>query len=414
MIVKKINKLTLLLALAGFFVSLYALIVHIETLLSPGGGAFCDVSATVNCSAVIGSSYGEFASIPLGSYGMAYFAIVLAALLTPKFATITKKQLAVLELIIALAGLFVVFALMLISYGILKLVCPTCSIVHGIVIIYAILKIYAFFKTPKDSVQPLPEDMQSGDALTRFFALAICFAIPPLLAGLLTPFMVNFFAHQKSRSAPSEISKYSQNVQNSVEKSALFFNKTNYVGDGEDYRRGNDNAPVIVQIFSDFACPHCKTANDSLVKAQDTVGQDKVLIVYRFYPLSDECNPSVGGKGVYKYNCRLVTAARCAGVQGKFWEFKEWAFEGQNWTNQHRDTQFSLDGLKNKAKQLNLNVQAFADCLQNHQEDNKIKNDIIFANQFNIKGTPFILINGKEYKGSLSPDAFVKEFEQEL
>ena len=413
MIVKKISKFTLLIALIGFGVSLYALILHIKNLLSPGGGAFCDVSATINCTSVIGSRFGEFASIPLGAYGMAYFAILFAALLTPKFATITKKQLATLELIIALLGVVVVGILMIISYGILKLVCPTCSVIHALVVLYTVLKLYQFFKARKEEASTQLEKPSMNDALTRFFAMAICFSIPPLMIGLMTPFIVSYIGN-KSSNTPTSTQQFTRKIEKKMQVDLRSFNKTNYVGDGEDYRRGNDHAPVIVQIFSDFGCPHCKTANEALIKAQDIVGEDKVLLVYRFYPLSNECNQFIAGKGFYQYNCSLIVAARCAGQQGKFWPFKEWAFSGQEWTTQERDKNFSPEGLKSAAEKFDMNVKEFSECLKSDSESQKIKNDIILANQLNIQGTPMIIINGKEYQGPLEADIFVKEFEKAL
>ncbi len=415
MIAKKISKLTLLISFAGFGVSLYALLLHIENLLSPGGGAFCDVSATINCSAVIGSRYGEFASIPLGAYGMAYFAVMFAAVITPKFASITKKRLATLELLIALSGVIVAGLLMMISYGVLKLICPTCSVIHALVALYAIIKIYGFFKARREAKTLETQPEEFADAYTRFAAISICLAIPPLFAGLITPFIVSYFGKHESKSVPVKTEQVQKNnAPTPLAKRLREFNKTNYVGDGEDYRRGSDQASVVVQIFSDFGCPHCKTANDSLVKAQDIVGESNVLLVYRFYPLSSECNDSVGGKGFYEYNCSLVVAARCAGQQGKFWEFKEWAFDGQNWPTYERDDKFSPDGLVLAAKNLGIDETPFSECLQGHSEDAKIKNDVAFANQLKIKGTPMILINGKEYQGSLDVNTFVKKFESEL
>jgi len=418
MIVKKLSKFTLLISLAGFFVSLYALILHIKNLMEPGGGSLCDISATVSCTTVIGSRYGEFASIPLGAYGMAYFAIMLSAVLTPKFAQISKKHLAGLELIIGVVGVIFVGILMGISYGILKMVCPTCTIIHVLIIIYTIIKCVQFFKSRKsDAIHTSHENNQNtdfGDAFTKFFALSICLAIPPLAVGVFTPFLVNYFGKKDVPEATQQITQHSNEITKSVNQDLLTFNKSNYIGNGEDYRLGSDSAPIIVQVFSDFGCPHCKTADASLVKAQDIIGQDKVLLVFRFYPLSNECNSFVGGKGWYTYNCSLIVASRCAGQQGKFQEFKTWAFNGQDWTNQERTKNFSTEGLKVEAEVLNMDTESFMQCMAGHSEDQKIKDDIIFANQLNIQGTPLIMINGTMYQGPLDSESFVRAFEHAL
>ena len=74
--ITKVNKFSVVLGLLGFCVSLYSLAVHLQVTLKSGGKQLCDFNAAVSCSAVVGSSYGEFASIPLGAYGMTFFAII--------------------------------------------------------------------------------------------------------------------------------------------------------------------------------------------------------------------------------------------------------------------------------------------------------------------------------------------------
>jgi protein-disulfide isomerase len=108
----------------------------------------------------------------------------------------------------------------------------------------------------------------------------------------------------------------------------------------------------------------------------------------------------------------LVQATRCAGGQGKFWEFKDWAFSGQEWPDEQRATNFSLAGLKEEAKKLGMNEEAFGQCIEGGAELAKIKDDAALANQMKIKGTPLIVINGQEYDGPHSVEAFVRAFRQ--
>ena len=61
------------------------------------------------------------------------------------------------------------------------------------------------------------------------------------------------------------------------------FNKTNFVGNGEDYRREMTQQEWLFKSFSDFGCPHCRIATEGMTKAQDAIGLDKVVIVYRFF-----------------------------------------------------------------------------------------------------------------------------------
>ncbi len=144
------------------------------------------------------------------------------------------------------------------------------------------------------------------------------------------------------------------------------------------------------------------------MQAQKNIGLDKVLIVYRFFPLSNICNPNVPSPGWYPYSCSLAEATRCAGAQGKFWEFKDWGFSGQAWTDEERAQNFSLPGMQQQAKKLGLDVNLFTQCVTGHLELQKIKNDATLADKLKIKGTPFILIDGKEYTGPHMLEDFEK------
>lgn len=413
----KLNVFTVILGVVGFFVSLYALAIHLQVTLKTGGSQFCDINSTVSCSAVVGSSYGEIASIPLGAYGMTYFAIILSAAFMPKVSQINKKWLAFWEFLLGVIGLVSVAALVYISYFKLKMVCPTCTVTQIIVVIYAALKIIQFIQTRKDANLP------KNDAFTRFMAVSLCLGIPPLAIGLIAPHVASYFVTPEDKSKPvsanntqKDINKPTSSNTNEMDIKNLLmtFNKTNFVGNGEDYRRGNDNAKVVVQVFSDFGCPHCRIATEGILKAQDAIGLDKVIFVYRFFPVSNKCNPYIPGEGGYPFACSLAEASRCAGQQGKFWEFKTWGFSGQLWDNAERAQKFSMDGMKQEAASLGLNVDSFMQCIESHVELQKLKDDAAIANKFGIQGTPLILINGEQYDGAHSSDAFAQAFSQAL
>lgn len=51
---------------------------------------------------------------------------------------------------------------------------------------------------------------------------------------------------------------------------------------------GSPNAPVTLEVFSDFECPHCKHLHDDTLKAAlaDSIKNGKVQLVRRDFPLS--------------------------------------------------------------------------------------------------------------------------------
>jgi protein-disulfide isomerase len=50
---------------------------------------------------------------------------------------------------------------------------------------------------------------------------------------------------------------------------------------------GEPRAPVVIEIFSDFQCPACKTLHDDTFQLimRDYVVPGKVYIIYRYFPL---------------------------------------------------------------------------------------------------------------------------------
>jgi protein-disulfide isomerase/uncharacterized membrane protein len=362
----------------------------------------CDINAKFNCSNVINSAYGELGSIPLGSYGMTYFIIILVAAMLPKFSMVTRRHLLIIESAIGFVGFLGVLSLLYISNVILRKICPTCTVIHVLIVFYFILKLTGLYKN-KNIIQPTEK---SATYLIRFFVVSVVLGCIPLIAGLFAPLVIanNFATSDKEVIKPVVV----MNLQEQL----MEFNPA---GNGEDYRRGSDKAKVILQMFSDFGCPHCKKAIAELIQAQDEVGIDKVLIVYRFFPLNSECNPYLPTERQwYPYGCVLPEAARCAGRQGKFWELKDWGFSGQEWTEEERKQNFSMAGLKQEAQTLGMDSDKFMQCVESGVTLTKIKADESLAHKLNIQGTPYIIINGVVYEDDFSKAGFMKAFKAQL
>jgi protein-disulfide isomerase len=80
---------------------------------------------------------------------------------------------------------------------------------------------------------------------------------------------------------------------------------------------GDENAPVLLVEYSDYACPFCKRlAEDAIRQIKSKyVDSGQVRIVYKDFAV-------VGGE-------RAAEAAHCAGEQGKYWEYHDILFANQ-------------------------------------------------------------------------------------
>ena len=108
-----------------------------------------------------------------------------------------------------------------------------------------------------------------------------------------------------------------------------------------DFTEGNALAPVTVIVYVDFQCPFCgKFFRDTQQPVLDKYVQEgKVKVVSRdFAFLGDE-------------SMKAAQAARCAGDQGKFWEYHDYLFTHQKGENQGN---FSTLNLKTYAQTLKL------------------------------------------------------------
>lgn len=93
------------------------------------------------------------------------------------------------------------------------------------------------------------------------------------------------------------------------------------VGVGDLPALGNQNAKVTMIEFSDYQCPFCErhfTQAESQIK-KDYIDTGKVKMYYRDFPLS-QIHPGAQ---------KAAEAARCAGDQGKYWEYHDLLFQNQ-------------------------------------------------------------------------------------
>ncbi|MGD0074970.1 MAG: thioredoxin domain-containing protein [Candidatus Binataceae bacterium] len=157
---------------------------------------------------------------------------------------------------------------------------------------------------------------------------------------------------------------------------------------------GPKNAPVTIVEFSDFQCPFCKRAEDSLTAVRKEYG-DKVRTVYRDYPLP-----------IHDHALKAAEAARCAEAQGKFWQYHDALFADQ--------TKLDDAGLKATAAKLGLNTQQFNDCLDHDKFADAVKSDEEYGASLGVHGTPAFFINGRFLDGAQPPQAFEDVINDEL
>ncbi len=83
--------------------------------------------------------------------------------------------------------------------------------------------------------------------------------------------------------------------------------------------RGDPKAPVVIVEFSDFQCPYCQAVAPTLKKLLLKY-EGRVSLAYLDLPLRD----------IHPQAQSAAEASRCAGEQGKFWEYHDLFFANQS------------------------------------------------------------------------------------
>lgn len=160
------------------------------------------------------------------------------------------------------------------------------------------------------------------------------------------------------------------------------------------FSAGPANAPVTIIEFSDYLCPSCQRAH-KITSEIKNLYRGKVKWVFKDYPLKRH-------KGAKK----LAEAARCAGEQGKFWEYQDLLFASKEKPDAETLIQY--------ARNLGLNINRFTQSLNRSKYRLNVERDISDALKSGISSTPTFIINGKLHSGAPTLDEFKSMIEKEL
>ena len=149
---------------------------------------------------------------------------------------------------------------------------------------------------------------------------------------------------------------------------------------------GPDHAPITIVEFSDFQCPYCQQSVRILKELRHMYGE-KIRLVYRDYP-----GPN------HPYAPQAAKAARCAGEQGKFWEYHDLLFGRQS-----PGKAWDFVAL---AKELGLQLNVFDSCLNSERFREEITKDLQDGLKLGITSTPTFFINGRPLVGAQPLAAF--------
>jgi protein-disulfide isomerase len=159
------------------------------------------------------------------------------------------------------------------------------------------------------------------------------------------------------------------------------------------YAQGAKNPPVTLVEFADYECPYCQKITPELQKLEKEYG-DRLAVVYKDFPLP-----------MHHTSQKAAEAARCAGEQGKFWEYHDVLFYSK---------QLQVDELKAHARVLKLDGDQFDKCLDNGAEASTVKKSLEEAQKLGLTGTPSFFVNGHFFSGAADYTVLKEMVEMQL
>jgi len=163
---------------------------------------------------------------------------------------------------------------------------------------------------------------------------------------------------------------------------------------GNASRKGSPTAPVTIVEFSDFQCPYCKRSQIVLKELATSYG-DKVSFVFKDLPLP----------GLHPEAENAAMAARCAGEQGKYWEYHEALFAAP---------QLQPETYGEVAHSVGIDTAKLKACLDSRRFEAEVQADVAEASSLGIQSTPTFLVNGVLLPGAQPVEAFKKLIDAEL
>lgn len=159
--------------------------------------------------------------------------------------------------------------------------------------------------------------------------------------------------------------------------------------------KGASDAPVKIVKFEDFECPFCKTVQPTLAKLLEKY-DGKVRLVHKDLPL----------EAIHPQATLAAEAARCAGDQGKFWQYHDTLYS--------KVPKLGSADLKAYAKDLGLDTVSFDRCLEIGKHKGAVQKDLAEGANLGLTGTPSFFINGRELSGAQPLEAFAAVIDEEL
>ncbi len=396
--------------LGGIFASI-SLYQHVELVnelkVSP---SFCNISESFNCDKVNESEYAKFLGVPIASYGVFYYLLMLFWSVYFLFSKKVKNTLfANVSLVFSTGAMLYSAYLFYISEFVIGTLCLNCIAMYIANLIQWLASLWLDRKTKfllrlEDGALALTSfpfialwssghdqhPLRKQATLSSIFIIFLAVFIINIPNNILLPHIKKVYQQEQDKLKNHNRGFYEW-LKEPVKKEAI--EATNHL-DGV-YYEGNKDAIIKIVEYADLQCPACRVYYDiskDFIKKYD----GKILFVYKHFPLDGQCN-SIIKSAYHQYACFASLFTLCAGEQGKYWDAMDYVYTMPSLIENKKDA-FVQKEFREIIDNLGLDKMAFNECLESKRYNNKILSDIEEAKNLNITGTPLVFINGKQLK----------------
>ena len=332
----------------------------------------------MDCDSVARTNESQFFGIPLAFWGMFWYLFVFVMLKANELKE--KKLFKFMEVFknpmdyIAVLGLFsfvVSIILLCVSLFEIKKLCIFCAITYVINLAIALvatrpIKEGSFLASLKQSITDFLDAVK-----IKKYAIAL---------GVVIALGVSVLTYTETSLIFAPHVKYNKQMD--------FYRNAKL----EDYlisgnHLGATDAPVKVQVYSDFDCPVCRYLHIQLYYLVKEY--ENIQFVHKNYPLDRACNKYLPAQG-HLNACMKARYAEAAGLQNKYNDMAAHLFKEQPETE---------EAVLEIAKKLELDMDKLKKDAQSPKVKAIIENDIKDALSIGLAGTPAMIVGTHKKMG---------------
>lgn len=157
--------------------------------------------------------------------------------------------------------------------------------------------------------------------------------------------------------------------------------------DSSEWTIGEESARITITMWGDYQQPN--TAELDRILRRKVQERSDASYTFRHFPLNSDCNPAVRTT-LSENACWASKAAQSAGALAGadgYWRMHDWLLNNQSRLND--------EALVQAAPQLGFDADALLNEMDSNESAEAIANDVQAGQQLDMRGVPYLLINGK-------------------